>query len=58
MPEIQRALPKYLQIANHVRDQILRGDLQALRMAPGMLRRLASRSALSRQAKQAARVSY
>jgi DNA-binding GntR family transcriptional regulator len=28
MPEIQRALPKYLQIANHVRDQILRGDLQ------------------------------
>ncbi|MEU4162947.1 GntR family transcriptional regulator [Actinoplanes sp. NPDC026670] len=27
MPEIQRVLPKYMQIANHVRDQILRGDL-------------------------------
>lgn len=27
MPEIQRALPKYLQIANHIRDEILRGDL-------------------------------
>ncbi|MFC4063667.1 GntR family transcriptional regulator [Actinoplanes subglobosus] len=27
MPELQRVLPKYLQIANHVRDQILRGDL-------------------------------
>ncbi|MEV4703776.1 GntR family transcriptional regulator [Actinoplanes sp. NPDC049316] len=30
MPEIQVALPKYLQIANHLREQILRGDL-----APG-----------------------
>ena len=28
MPEIQRSLPKYLQIANHIRDQILRGDLR------------------------------
>lgn len=28
MPEIQRVVPKYLQIANYVRDQILRGDLQ------------------------------
>lgn len=27
MPEIQQVLPKYLQIANHIRDQILRGDL-------------------------------
>ena len=27
MPEIERVLPKYLQIANHLRDQILRGDL-------------------------------
>lgn len=30
MPEIQEVLPKYLQIANHIREQILRGDL-----APG-----------------------
>ncbi|MEV8508102.1 GntR family transcriptional regulator [Actinoplanes sp. NPDC051475] len=28
MPEIKVALPKYLQIAGHIRDQILRGDLQ------------------------------
>jgi GntR family transcriptional regulator len=28
MPEIVAALPKYLQIANHIREQILRGDLQ------------------------------
>jgi DNA-binding GntR family transcriptional regulator len=28
MPEIQQALPKYLQIANHIRDQILAGDLR------------------------------
>ncbi|MBT8225455.1 MAG: GntR family transcriptional regulator [Dactylosporangium sp.] len=28
MPELQQVLPKYLQIANHVRDQILRGDLR------------------------------
>jgi DNA-binding GntR family transcriptional regulator len=28
MPELQRALPKYLQIANYIRDQILRGDLR------------------------------
>jgi len=27
VPEIQVVLPKYLQIANHVREQILRGDL-------------------------------
>ncbi|UGQ15128.1 GntR family transcriptional regulator [Yinghuangia sp. ASG 101] len=27
MPEIQETLPKYLQIANFLRDQILRGDL-------------------------------
>ncbi|GAA3298357.1 GntR family transcriptional regulator [Dactylosporangium vinaceum] len=27
MPELQRVLPKYLQIANYIRDQILRGDL-------------------------------
>ncbi len=27
MPEIQRVLPKYLQIAGHIRDQIVRGDL-------------------------------
>jgi len=30
MPEIQQSLPKYLQIARHIRDRILRGDL-----APG-----------------------
>lgn len=28
MPEIQEVLPKYLQIAGHIRDQIVRGDLQ------------------------------
>ena len=28
MPEIVAVLPKYLQIANHIREQILRGDLQ------------------------------
>jgi GntR family transcriptional regulator len=28
VPDLQRVLPKYLQIANHLRDQILRGDLQ------------------------------
>ena len=28
MPEIQKVLPKYLQIAGHIRDQIVRGDLQ------------------------------
>ncbi|MEU4420317.1 GntR family transcriptional regulator [Actinoplanes sp. NPDC024001] len=28
MPEIQQVLPKYMQIANYVRDQILRGDLR------------------------------
>lgn len=28
MPQIVAALPKYLQIANHVREQILRGDLR------------------------------
>ncbi|MDR6318382.1 GntR family transcriptional regulator [Actinoplanes couchii] len=28
MPEIEHVLPKYMQIANYVRDQILRGDLQ------------------------------
>ena len=27
MPEIQQVLPKYLQIAGHIRDQIVRGDL-------------------------------
>ena len=27
MPEIQEVLPKYLQIAGHIRDQIVRGDL-------------------------------
>lgn len=27
MPEIKSVLPKYLQIAAHIRDQILRGDL-------------------------------
>ena len=26
MPEVQQALPKFLQIANHIRDEILRGD--------------------------------
>lgn len=26
MPEIQEVLPKYLQIAGHIRDQIIRGD--------------------------------
>lgn len=30
MPELQQVLPKYLQIANHLRDRILSGDL-----APG-----------------------
>lgn len=28
MPELQQVLPKYLQIAGHIRDQIIRGDLQ------------------------------
>jgi len=28
VPEIKVVLPKYLQIAGHIRDQILRGDLQ------------------------------
>lgn len=28
MPEIQKVLPKYLQIAGHIRDQIVRGDLR------------------------------
>ena len=27
-PEIQSALPKYLQIANHIRQQIIRGELR------------------------------
>lgn len=27
MPEIEEVLPKYLQIAGHIRDQIVRGDL-------------------------------
>lgn len=29
MPELQQALPKFLQIANHIRDEILRGDRKA-----------------------------
>lgn len=29
MPEIQEVLPKYLQIAAHIRDEIVRGDLKA-----------------------------
>lgn len=29
MPELQEVLPKYLQIAGHIRDQIIRGDLAA-----------------------------
>lgn len=28
MPEIQEVLPKYLQIANHIRDEILSGNLK------------------------------
>ncbi len=28
MPQIEEAQPKYLQIANYIRDQILRGDLR------------------------------
>ena len=28
MPEIQEVLPKYLQIAAYIRDQIARGDLK------------------------------
>ena len=28
MPEIERVLPKYLQIAGYLRDQIVRGDLR------------------------------
>ncbi|MET9554316.1 GntR family transcriptional regulator [Streptomyces sp. NPDC006645] len=28
MPKIEEAQPKYLQIAHHIRDQILRGDLR------------------------------
>jgi GntR family transcriptional regulator len=28
LPEIVSVLPKYLQIANHIREQILRGDLE------------------------------
>jgi GntR family transcriptional regulator len=27
-PEIQQALPKYMQVANYIRDQILRGELR------------------------------
>lgn len=27
-PRLEEALPKYLQIANHIRNQIIRGDLQ------------------------------
>jgi GntR family transcriptional regulator len=27
-PEIQQALPKFLQIANHIRGQIARGELR------------------------------
>src|SRR5262245_65514573 len=29
MPKIEEVLPKYLQIANHLRDRILGGELQA-----------------------------
>jgi GntR family transcriptional regulator len=29
VPQIEEAQPKYLQIAHHIRDQILRGDLRA-----------------------------
>jgi DNA-binding GntR family transcriptional regulator len=29
VPEIQQAIPKYLQIAGYIRDQIVRGDLRA-----------------------------
>jgi GntR family transcriptional regulator len=28
VPELQEVLPKYLQIAGHIRDQIIRGDLK------------------------------
>jgi GntR family transcriptional regulator len=28
VPELQQVLPKYLQIAGHIRDQIVRGDLR------------------------------
>src|SRR5687768_977008 len=28
MPEIEAVLPKYLQIAGYIRDQIVRGDLK------------------------------
>ena len=28
MPQIEETQPKYLQIAHHIRDQILRGDLR------------------------------
>jgi GntR family transcriptional regulator len=27
-PDIEQALPKYVQVANHIRDQILRGELR------------------------------
>jgi DNA-binding GntR family transcriptional regulator len=29
VPELEEALPKYLQVANHYRDQILSGSLTA-----------------------------
>lgn len=34
MPEIEEALPKYLQIANHLRDEIVRGDRPPLSEVP------------------------
>src|SRR3954463_10244030 len=34
MPRVQEVLPKYLQIAGHIRDQIVRGDLRAGDEAP------------------------
>lgn len=47
MPQIEEAQPKYLQIAYHVRDQILRGDLRPGEEVPSE-RQLASTWGVSR----------
>ncbi|MEU6736418.1 GntR family transcriptional regulator [Streptomyces physcomitrii] len=47
MPQIEEAQPKYLQIAHHIRDQILRGDLRPGEEVPSE-RQLASDWKVSR----------
>jgi DNA-binding GntR family transcriptional regulator len=47
MPEIQKVLPKYLQIAGHIRDQIVRGDLSPGDEVPSE-RELAARWSVAR----------